>query len=26
MKALQQGFDGDSYDREYPQRLKETIY
>ncbi|MFO1162530.1 MAG: pyridoxamine 5'-phosphate oxidase family protein [Reyranellaceae bacterium] len=26
MKALQAGFDGDSYDREYPQRLKETIY
>lgn len=26
MKTLQQGFDGDSYDREYPQRLKETIY
>ncbi len=26
MKALQQGFDGDSYDREYPQKLKETIY
>ena len=26
MKALLQGFDGDSYDREYPQKLKETIY
>ena len=26
MKALQSGFDGDSYDRDYPQRLKETIY
>jgi PPOX class probable FMN-dependent enzyme len=26
MKALQAGFDGDAYDREYPQRLKETIY
>jgi hypothetical protein len=26
MKALQQGFDGDEYDRIYPQRLKETIY
>jgi hypothetical protein len=26
MKALQAGFDGASYDREYPQRLKETIY
>jgi PPOX class probable FMN-dependent enzyme len=26
MKTLLQGFDGDSYDREYPQRLKETIY
>jgi len=26
MKALQSGFDGDAYDREYPQRLKETIY
>ena len=26
MKALQQGFDGDAYDRDYPQRLKETIY
>lgn len=26
MKALQAGFDGDSYDRDYPQRLKETIY
>jgi len=26
MKALQQGFDGDTYDRDYPQRLKETIY
>ena len=26
MKSLQQGFDGDAYDREYPQRLKETIY
>ena len=26
MKSLQQGFDGDSYDRNYPQRLKETIY
>jgi PPOX class probable FMN-dependent enzyme len=26
MKALQEGFDADTYDREYPQRLKETIY
>ena len=26
MKALQKGFDGDAYDRDYPQRLKETIY
>jgi uncharacterized protein len=26
MKALQAGFDADAYDREYPQRLKETIY
>ena len=26
MKSLQQGFDADSYDRNYPQRLKETIY
>ena len=26
MKALQQGFDGDAYDRNYPQRLRETIY
>jgi PPOX class probable FMN-dependent enzyme len=26
MKALQAGFDGDAYDRNYPQRLKETIY
>ena len=26
MKALQSGFDGDAYDRNYPQRLKETIY
>ena len=26
MKALQVGFDGDTYDRNYPQRLKETIY
>ena len=26
MKSLQQGFDGESYDRNYPQRLKETIY
>jgi PPOX class probable FMN-dependent enzyme len=26
MKSLQKGFDGDSYDRDYPQRLKETIY
>lgn len=26
MKALQAGFDADTYDREYPQRLKETIY
>ena len=26
MKSLQQGFDGESYDRDYPQRLKETIY
>jgi uncharacterized protein len=26
MKSLRQGFDGDTYDRDYPQRLKETIY
>ena len=26
MKALQKGFDGETYDRDYPQRLKETIY
>jgi hypothetical protein len=26
MKSLQQGFDGDSYDWNYPQRLRETIY
>ena len=26
MKTLQEGFDGDAYDRNYPQRLKETIY
>jgi len=26
MKSLQQGFDGEAYDRNYPQRLKETIY
>ncbi len=26
MKALQQGFDGEAYDRAYPQRLRETIY
>ena len=26
MTALQQGFDGDAYDRNYPQRLRETIY
>jgi PPOX class probable FMN-dependent enzyme len=26
MKALQQDFDADGYDRNYPQRLKETIY
>jgi PPOX class probable FMN-dependent enzyme len=26
MQALQQGFDGDAYDRDYPQRLRETIY
>jgi PPOX class probable FMN-dependent enzyme len=26
MKSLQQGFDGETYDRDYPQRLKETIY
>ena len=26
MKALQQGFDGDTDDRDYPQHLKETIY
>ena len=26
MKALQAGFDGDAYDRNYPQRLRETIY
>jgi uncharacterized protein len=26
MKALQAEFDAETYDREYPQRLKETIY
>jgi PPOX class probable FMN-dependent enzyme len=26
MKSMQAGFDGDAYDRNYPQRLKETIY
>jgi len=26
MKALQQDFDAEAYDRNYPQRLKETIY
>jgi PPOX class probable FMN-dependent enzyme len=26
MKALREGFDAETYDREYPQRLKETIY
>ena len=26
MKSLQGGFDGEAYDRNYPQRLKETIY
>jgi uncharacterized protein len=26
IKALQQDFDADAYDRNYPQRLKETIY
>lgn len=26
MKALQQSFDGETYDRDYPQRLRETIY
>ena len=26
MKALQSDFDAETYDREYPQRLKETIY
>ena len=26
MKAMQEGFDGDAYDKAYPQRLKETIY
>jgi PPOX class probable FMN-dependent enzyme len=26
LKALQPGFDGDAYERNYPQRLKETIY
>src|SRR5438045_9243889 len=26
MKSLQKGFDGEAYDRDYPQRLKETIY
>ena len=26
MKAVQADFDADKYDREYPQRLKETIY
>jgi len=26
MKSLQKGFDGETYDRDYPQRLKEIIY
>jgi len=26
MRALQQDFDAETYDRDYPQRLKETIY
>ncbi|MDP1753262.1 MAG: pyridoxamine 5'-phosphate oxidase family protein, partial [Reyranella sp.] len=26
MKSLQAGFDGDTYDRDYPRHLKETIY
>jgi uncharacterized protein len=26
MKSLQEGFDGETYDRDYPKRLKETIY
>src|SRR5262249_25406251 len=26
MKSLQKGFDAEAYDRDYPQRLKETIY
>ena len=26
IKAAQADFDADKYDREYPQRLKETIY
>jgi len=26
MKSMQKGFDGEAYDRNYPQRLKETIY
>ena len=26
MQALQQSFDAETYDRDYPQRLKETIY
>jgi len=26
IRALQQDFDAESYDRDYPQRLKETIY
>lgn len=26
MKSLQKGFDAEDYDRNYPQRLKETIY
>ena len=26
MKSLQQGFDAEAYDRNYPQRLRETIY
>jgi PPOX class probable FMN-dependent enzyme len=26
MKSLMKDFDGDSYDRNYPQRLRETIY
>ena len=26
MKSLQEGFDAETYDRVYPQRLKETIY